>query len=345
MIYKITNNIDGNVYIGKHKTNDKNDGYMGSGLYLRHAQEKYGIENFTKEILFECSSEEEMDKKERELVNEDFVKRDDTYNIALGGNDALYQLTQDGSNVLRHTSKGHVTVVDKNGNTFSVLKTDSRYINGDVVSFNTGKVIAFDKIKNKNVIVSKEEYHNNKERYIGVTTGNVSVKDIDGNIHYVSVNDERYLSGKLIPLWYGRKHTDETKQKISDALSKASKGEGNSQYGTKWIHNNSLRKNKKINKDCLLEEGWEDGRILDWSFLDKTCSVCGCNLGLSKKSKRTKCESCKKKELNKNKKEEYNFYYPMYEDYKKYGWQYVKDKYEYPYSHPNFIQRIKKLFQ
>ena len=35
----------------------------------------------------------------------------------------------------------------------------------------------------------------------------------------------------------------------------------------------------------------------------------------------------------------------MYEDYKIYGWQYVKDKYEYPYSHPNFIQRIKKLFQ
>ena len=57
------------------------------------------------------------------------------------------------------------------------------------------------------------------------------------------------------------------------------------------------------------------------------------------------CQSCKKKELDKNKKEEYNFYYPMYEDYKKYGWQYVKDKYEYPYSHPNFIQRIKKLFQ
>ena len=90
---------------------------------------------------------------------------------------------------------------------------------------------------------------------------------------------------------------------------------------------------------------WEDVRVLDWSFLDKTCSVCGCNLGLSKKSKRTKCESCKKKELDKNKKEEYNYYYPMYEDYKKYGWQYVKDKYEYLYSHPNFIQRIKKLFQ
>lgn len=29
-IYKITNKINGNFYIGKHKTNDPNDSYMGS---------------------------------------------------------------------------------------------------------------------------------------------------------------------------------------------------------------------------------------------------------------------------------------------------------------------------
>ena len=85
---------------------------------------------------------------------------------------------------------------------------------------------------------------------------------------------------------------------------------------------------------------WEDGRVLDWSFLDKTCSVCGCNLGLTKQSKKTKCESCKKKELDKDRKEEYNFYQPMYEEYKIHGWQYVKDKYEYPYSHSNFILTV-----
>ena len=58
---------------------------MGSGLWLKREQKRLGIENFKKEILFECSSEEEMNAKEAELVNREFVDRDDTYNRVLGG--------------------------------------------------------------------------------------------------------------------------------------------------------------------------------------------------------------------------------------------------------------------
>lgn len=73
------------IYIGKHQTNDVDDGYMGSGLRIRRAIKKYGLENFEKTILFECASAEEMNAKEAELVNEDFIARDDVYNIMLGG--------------------------------------------------------------------------------------------------------------------------------------------------------------------------------------------------------------------------------------------------------------------
>ena len=84
-IYKITNQINGKFYIGSHKTKDLNDNYMGSGKYLKHAQEKYGIENFKKEYLFIYNTDEEMYTKEAELVNIDFLTDENTYNLKLGG--------------------------------------------------------------------------------------------------------------------------------------------------------------------------------------------------------------------------------------------------------------------
>lgn len=85
LIYQIRNKLNGMIYIGQHQTENLNDGYMGSGLRIQRAIEKYGIDNFEKTILFECSSEEEMNKKEAEIVNEDFIARDDVYNIIIGG--------------------------------------------------------------------------------------------------------------------------------------------------------------------------------------------------------------------------------------------------------------------
>ena len=84
-IYQTTNNINGKIYIGKHQTEKVNDGYFGSGVKLQEAIKKYGKENFTKEILFVFDTEQEMNAKEQEIINEDFVKRRDTYNIGVGG--------------------------------------------------------------------------------------------------------------------------------------------------------------------------------------------------------------------------------------------------------------------
>lgn len=85
MIYKITNNLNGKFYIGKHITEDLDDGYMGSGVVIQKAIKKYGVENFTKEILFDVYGEDMMNFLEEAIVDEAFVAREDTYNIALGG--------------------------------------------------------------------------------------------------------------------------------------------------------------------------------------------------------------------------------------------------------------------
>lgn len=87
-VYQITNLINGKIYVGKHKS-DKHpgeNGYYGSGKQISAAIEKYGKENFKKEVLHFCSSLEEMSKREAEIVTEDFVKRKDTYNMHKGGN-------------------------------------------------------------------------------------------------------------------------------------------------------------------------------------------------------------------------------------------------------------------
>ena len=85
LIYKITNNLNGKIYIGKHETENVDDGYMGSGKIIKRAIAKYGVENFTKEILFDVYGKDLMDFLEEAIVDEAFVARDDTYNIALGG--------------------------------------------------------------------------------------------------------------------------------------------------------------------------------------------------------------------------------------------------------------------
>ena len=58
---------------------------MGSGKYLKHAIEKHGIENFTKDILFVFDTPEEMYAKEADIVNDDFLALENTYNLKTGG--------------------------------------------------------------------------------------------------------------------------------------------------------------------------------------------------------------------------------------------------------------------
>ena len=85
IIYKTTNLMNGKIYIGQHQTNNIDDGYLGSGVAITAAVAKYGKENFSKEVLFTFDNINDMNAKEIEIVTEDFVSREDTYNVSLGG--------------------------------------------------------------------------------------------------------------------------------------------------------------------------------------------------------------------------------------------------------------------
>lgn len=85
LIYQITNLVNGKIYIGKHETFNLEDHYFGSGKYLAKAKKKYGLENLEFKILIDLKNREEMNLLEKMVVNEDFLKRDDVYNLNEGG--------------------------------------------------------------------------------------------------------------------------------------------------------------------------------------------------------------------------------------------------------------------
>ncbi len=128
LIYKITNKLNNKIYVGKHKTEDKGDGYFGSGLLLARAMEKHGAENFTKEILFECKSLEEMNRREADIVDEEFIARDDTYNIMLGGSGGFdYINANDLKDKSTYFKQGHTFHENGRKATHERLKQDEEF--------------------------------------------------------------------------------------------------------------------------------------------------------------------------------------------------------------------------
>lgn len=100
IVYQTVNTVNGKIYIGVHKTLtlDQFDGYLGCGVltykpysYLlsqtpfQRAVCKYGPDKFRRTTIQVFDSEKEALKLEAEIVNLEFIKREDTYNIALGG--------------------------------------------------------------------------------------------------------------------------------------------------------------------------------------------------------------------------------------------------------------------
>ena len=88
-IYCITNNINGKTYIGQRKCpankTPETDKYMGSGCLIKNSIKKYGLENFSKEILAITEKQENINILEKVFIK---LYRDEgkaEYNIADGG--------------------------------------------------------------------------------------------------------------------------------------------------------------------------------------------------------------------------------------------------------------------
>lgn len=90
-IYMTRNKINGKLYIGQHKrtmdiTDIDDSWYLGSGVLLQKAIQKYGEENFERTILYECKSADELNYMEEVFIGYyNAVDDEQFYNIAKGG--------------------------------------------------------------------------------------------------------------------------------------------------------------------------------------------------------------------------------------------------------------------
>jgi hypothetical protein len=85
ILYKTTNKLNGNIYVGVHSTDNINDGYFGSGKAIISAIKKYGKDSFERVVIDLFDTREQAMAAEREYVNSDFIKQKHVYNIKEGG--------------------------------------------------------------------------------------------------------------------------------------------------------------------------------------------------------------------------------------------------------------------
>ena len=146
-VYKIINLVNGKIYIGRHKTENLDDNYYGSGTAIGKAKRKYGKENFDKEILFIFDNENDMFRKEEELVDLDFTNDPNTYNIMMGG--------ENGFNFM-----GKVLVLEKSTNERKWVTSKEFQGKRNLYTHLTeNTVVVWDETKSKYIRISKNDFN------------------------------------------------------------------------------------------------------------------------------------------------------------------------------------------
>lgn len=129
-VYITTNHVNGKQYIGQRKYDKQGKWkeYLGSGIILSRAIEKYGLENFSKEIIEECKTKKILNDREIYWINYyNAVESDNFYNIASGGDggNTIAGYTDDQRNLLStklsDMRKGIINIGKNNGNSRRVI--------------------------------------------------------------------------------------------------------------------------------------------------------------------------------------------------------------------------------
>jgi hypothetical protein len=195
IIYQTVCLVNQKIYIGKHQTHNLDDGYLGSGKLLKRAIKRYGETNFKREVLFIYDNEEDMNKKEAELINESFVSEKNNYNLCVGGQGGFGYINK--NNLAGLANKNKITVRHKQtGKHLKIMKNEiENYPEYEFIYKNT--VVVIDD-EGKKFRVSLNDYQNSSN-FKGHTSGFThAVNTLTGQKEYVQTTDSRFQTGELI---------------------------------------------------------------------------------------------------------------------------------------------------
>lgn len=201
IIYKVTNKINGKIYIGQSSKTDPL--YYGSGPIIIKSIKKYGKDNFIRIILEECETKEESNIREIFWIKYfNSTNRNIGYNISNGGNGG--NLGPIVNKKISDLNKGLILVKDKYGNNTSVYKDNPRYISGELVAFHKG-LVAY----NKGVPMSedqkvklrgpKTEEHKRKLSEVRIGKGTKKIQCFNNGIVYNSLKEAAEILGLTVP--------------------------------------------------------------------------------------------------------------------------------------------------
>ena len=107
-VYITTCIVNNKKYLGQRKYSPGWQGYLGSGVAFLNAVDKYGKENFRREIVCEADTAEELNKLEYELsIKYDVVNSDDWYNLCYGGYSTNgFKFSDESKKVMSEKKKG-----------------------------------------------------------------------------------------------------------------------------------------------------------------------------------------------------------------------------------------------
>jgi group I intron endonuclease len=297
IIYKITNKINNKEYIGQSIHND--DKYYGSGKYIKRAIEKYGTENFEKEIIEECSNDI-LDEREKYWINE-YNTFENGYNLTLGGQNGWMTGK-------KHTEETKEKISKK-------LKGENNPFYGKKHSDETKKKIS-NSIKESDEWNKKIKSKEHRNKLSKSQKGRKHTDETKRKISEINKGKKRSAETKKkmseiqkqIKPFYDKKHSVEAKNKIGDVH----RGKIVSDETKEKMRQNNLGKKlseetkEKISKSLCRKKviHLKNNKIIIFNSTLEVCDYLNINM-------RKVQYYCRKKDIN----NKYNIIYE--EDYKK----------------------------